>query len=150
MTNLVNKLVKVLEETLVYVTNAKDGTIKVSCKGQQIIFDQLHKTVERSILGSKYYKGVHHYRDLLCTMHQSAIRRRDADIGTDAEVQEAKIKLDQAEAQIKMLRVLEKAFASIRDKAAEGNDEIELGNLASNGTKPDANGEEVADLKVAS
>ena len=148
MTKLVNNLVKVLEETL--VCDTKDGTIKVSVKGQQIIFDQLHKTIERSILGSKYYKGVHHYRDLLCTMHQSAIRRRDADIGTDAEVQEAKIKLDQAEAQIKMLRVLEKAFASLRDKAVEGNDEIELASLTSNGTKPDANGEEVADLKVAS
>tara|TARA_A100001391_G_scaffold86962_5_gene57403 strand:+ start:6492 stop:6938 length:447 start_codon:yes stop_codon:yes gene_type:complete len=148
MTNLVNKLVKVLEETL--VCDTKDGKISVSHKGQQIIFDQLYKTIERSILGGKYYKGVHHFRDLLCTMHQSAIRRRDADIGTDAEVQEAKIKLDQAEAQIKMLRNLEKAFAYLRDKAAEGNDEIELGNLASNGTKPDANGEEVADLKVAS
>lgn len=148
MTNLVNKLIKVLEETLVHET--KDGTIKVSSKGQQIIFDQLHKTVQRSILGSKYYKGVHHYRDLLCTMHQSAIRRRDADIGTDAEVQEAKIKLDQAEAQIKMLRKLEKAFENLSYQAAMFNDEIELASLASNGTKPDANGEEVADLKVAS
>ena len=148
MTNLVNKLIKVLEETLVHET--KDGTIKVSCKGKQIIFDQLHKTVQRSILGSKYYKGVHHYRDLLCTMHQSAIRRRDADIGTDAEVQEAKIKLDQAEAQIKMLRKLEKAFENLSIQASVTNDEIELASLASNGTKPDANGEEVADLKVAS